>query len=296
MSTSEPGKQRVRDRPIWILLFGLFSIIFGLVLTVAALVGLGLPEFAQHTIDLALVAVAGSGCVVCGIGFVLGTRWGWPASLLVYGLLFISAVVEALNRQFVWGIFLDPVILVYLLIPQVRTYFLKPRSSLSVTLVESIPSMASIPLSDTVPKAKWSWRTRSNVLTVVAMLSILMVVPVVAYSVHTVSVTTVTLDIVYNGTSTNTFPWFGPSGLTVGSSMFTWGNGLLEFRMHLDNLGLFQAHTIDSFALETTGFVLLYGLSTPLTLQDLQGVTFTVELQAPDYNFNGPVFLQIQTH
>lgn len=295
MSGAGSGKQRIRDRPILILLFGLFSTIFGLVLAGAGLIGLGLPEFAQSARVLSLVILAGLGYILCGIGFFLGARWAWPTSFLVYGLLFISAVLQALNRQFVWGIFVEPAVLVYLLIPQVRTYFFKPRSSSVITHLETTPSEGPNPQFDSGLRFKRSWRTLGNAVTVVAMICILAVVPVVAYSVHTVSVTTVTLDIVYSG-NTNSFPWFGDSGMTVGHSMFTWGRGVLEFSMHLDNIGLFETHTVDSFSIETTGFGLLSGLSTPLTLQWGQGVTFTVQLQAPDYNFNGPVVLQIQTH
>lgn len=72
------------------------------------------------------------------------------------------------------------------------------------------------------------------------------------------------------------------------------GNGLLAFRFSLTNLGLFQTHSINSISIETAGFV-LYTPSTPISIPDGALVTLSIQLRTPDYDFNGPITIKIDT-
>jgi hypothetical protein len=108
------------------------------------------------------------------------------------------------------------------------------------------------------------------------MLVVLSIVPVVALSVHTVSVTGVTLNIVYPGNGNPDNPWFGDSRI-VNGPMFAWGNGQMGFRFSLSNFALFDAHSIESISLKTPGFV-LYAPPTPISIPALAGVALSMKL------------------
>ncbi len=56
----------------------------------------------------------------------------------------------------------------------------------------------------------------------------------------------------------------------------------------------FGGHSIDSISLDTPGFI-LYAPSLPASIPDLALLTLSLRQQAPDYNYNGPVTIQIQT-
>lgn len=120
------------------------------------------------------------------------------------------------------------------------------------------------------------------------------IIPVVASSVHTVSVSQVRLDVLYPPGSNSTFPWFGPSTQTISAGGFMWGLGKIAISFTLDNLGLFQQHTVDWISVATPGFT-LYSSGTPITVPDLASVTFHLILQAPDYDFSGSVILELHT-
>ena len=265
--------------------------IFGAVVTFAVLALAAITSVTQADPLYPLVALTSIGFVVCGIGFLQGKRWGWVGSILVYGGAFAASVAEAFLRILAWGIFIEPIILVYLLVPSVRAYFFR-SPGLALGAAEKVTS----PLDGSRPAGPERNRlhiaNRANkILTGILMLVIVSIVPAVALSVHTVSVTGVTLNIVYPGNPDN--PWFGDSRIVSGA-MFTWGNGQMGFRFSLSNFALFDAHSIDSISLKTQGFV-LYAPPAPISVPALGGVALSMRLQAPDYNYDGPVTIEIQT-
>ncbi len=291
MSIPEAGTPRRPAKPVHVVLFGLFSIVFGGVGTFAVLALAAITNVTQADPWYPLVALTSIGWVICGIGYFQGKRWAWAGSFLVYGGALAASVGEAFLRILVWGIFIEPIILVYLLVPSVRTYFFRsPGLALGAAETEITPSIGSQPLAGRERNRLHIGSLANKILTGVLMLAIVSVVPAVALSVHTVSVTGVTLNI-YPGNPDN--PWFG-SRRTVNTSMFTWGHGLMGFSFSLVNYDLWQGHFIDSISLKTQGFV-LYSPSLPLSVPALGGVALSMRLQAPDYDYYGPITIEIQT-
>lgn len=290
-------------KPIENLLFGAFSVIFGLLLAIAALaLAPNASQFENGNL-WPLVAWAGLGMIVSGIGFMAGKSWGYVLSIIVFSLAYLASILQAYEREFVWGIFLDPIVLSFLIIPRIRSYFFRPQVTSTFPLESSGIEAIISERAQTSPARKTkiiqALLKPSNVLTIILILGIYALVPVVAVSVHTVSVSQVTLNILYppGSSDTNiTSVWFGFSPRTVSESMFTWGGGKMALTFSLSNLGLFQQHTIDWFAVDTPGFSLDPPLGVPVTVPDLATVNFHMILQAPDYDFSGPVVLEMHTH
>lgn len=282
------------EKPPEILVFGFLSIIFGILLAIAGVVIGSEPTFnAVGANTWPFVAWAGVGIAVSGIGFVMGKRWGYVGSFLLYAATYFTSILQAFQRDFVWGIFLDLLILIFLLVPRVRSFFFSPAQSEGfsqpvTTIPESLVAMQSL-----ASRVSRILSKPSNVVTGIVMLGLILIVPVVAVSVHTVSVTEVRLNIIYPANSDLNL-WFGFSQQTVGRNMFTWGNGKMALSFSLTNLGLFRQHSIDSFTLLTPGFT-LYSTGTPVTLPDMATITFHMVLQAPDYDYNGQVLLEMHT-
>lgn len=290
-------------KPIEIILFGIFTIIFGLLLAAA---GADLGSQASHYYNgnlWPLVFWVGIGIFLSGIGIIAGNRIGYISSIVMFSIAYLTAIIQAFQRDFVWGIFLDPIVLSFLILPRIRTYFfkLKPTASSGfepdnsagavVTQTGEAPSQVSAPKKDTAIKQLLK---ASNILTLVLILGMFSIIPVIASSVHTVSVSEVRLDVLYPPGSNSTFPWFGPSTQTISAGGFMWGLGKIAISFTLDNLGLFQQHTVDWISIATPGFT-LYSSGTPITVPDLASVTFHLILQAPDYDFSGPVILELHT-
>ncbi len=295
MGSPEITRRSFWHKPPEILAFGFLSIIFGILLAIAGVVVGNTPGLNGPGLNLwPLVAWAGVGIAISGVGFAMGRLWGYVGSLLLFTIAYATSILQAFQREFVWGIFLDPIVLILLLVPRVRSYFFsqtQPDISFQPdTIVTMFPQ---------APIAKQSVRNRiqliitkpSNMLTGIIMLILILIVPVVAVSVHTVSVTMVRLDIVYP--ESNDF-WFGFSPRTVTGPMFTWGNGKMSLSFSLTNLGLFSEHSIDSLTLLTPGFT-LYSTGIPVKLSDMATITFHMVLQAPDQDYNGPVVLEMHT-
>jgi NADH:ubiquinone oxidoreductase subunit 6 (subunit J) len=291
LSIPEADSQRRPAKPVHVTLFGVFSIIFGAVVTFAVLALAAITNVTQADPLYPLFAFTSIGFFVSGIGFLQGKRWGWVGSILVYGGAFGASVAEAFLRILVTGIFIEPIILVYLLVPSVRAYFFRsPELALGATQKEINPLDGSRPIAGPERNRLHIGNRANEILTGSLMLVIISVVPAVAVSVHTVSVTGITLNI-YPGNPDN--PWFG-SSRTLSGSVFTWGHGQTGFRFSLVNYDLWQAHSIDSISLKTQGFV-LYAPPTPISVPALGGVALSMRLQAPDYNYYGPVTMEIQT-
>jgi len=291
LSIPEAGTQRRPAKPVHVVVFGLFSIVFGGVVTFAVLALAAITSITQADPWYPLVALTSIGWGICGIGYFRGKRWAWAGSILVYGGALAASVAEAFLRILVWGIFIEPIILVYLLVPSVRAYFFRsPWLSLGAAETEITPSIGSLPIADRERNRLHIGSGANKILTGVLMLAIVSVVPGVALSVHTVSVTGVTLNI-YPGNPDN--PWFG-SRRTVSTSMFTWGHGLMGFSFSLVDYDPWQGHSIDSISLKTQGFV-LYSPPLPISVPALGAVALSMRLQAPDYDYYGPITIEIQT-
>jgi len=294
LSIPETGTQRNPAKPVHITLFGIFSIIFGAVVAFAVLALAAITNITQTHPWYPLVALTSIGFVVCGIGFLQGRRWGWVGSILVYGGAFAASVAEAFIHILVGGIFIEPIVLVYLLVPSVRAYcFGSPRLAVEAAESKFNSLDGSRPVAGPEKNRLHIGSRANKILTGGLMLMIIFVVPAVAVSVHTVSVTAVTLNIVYPGGGTPNNSWLGDSR-TVSGSMFTWGQGQMGFRFSLVNYDLWQAHSVDSISLETQGFV-LYAPPTPISIPALGGVALSIRLQAPDFNYYGPVTIEIRT-
>lgn len=281
------------SKPVGIILFGLFSILAGAALTIATLILAVVTDLTRESPLWPLVALVGAVYVICGIGSIQLRSWAWKLSVLIYGGSLAAAVVQSYFRQFAWGIFIEPIILAYLLLPQVRAQFVKAStSSLGMMQPETgrppVLSIARIPAGNWI-KINRRWTTIINALAIIAILS---VVPIVILFVHGVFVSEVIADIAYAGNPS--FPWFGFSPKAVSGVMFAWGNGRLGVRFSLTNLGLFQTHSINSISVETAGFV-LSAPSMPISIPDGALVTLSIQLQTPDYNYYGPVMIQINT-
>lgn len=294
MSSPPTSPETVRaSKPVGIILFGLYTAIFGAALTIATLILAAVTNLTIESRLWPLVAFAGILYVICGIGSIQLHPWAWKLSVLTYGGSLSATVVQAYFRQFAWGIFVEPIILAYLLLPQVRAYFVKAStSSLGIMQPETgrppVLSIARIPARNWI-KINRRWTTIINALAIIAILS---VVPIVILFVHGVFVSEVIADIAYAGNPS--FPWFGFSPKAVSGVMFAWGNGRLGVRFSLTNLGLFQTHSINSISVETPGFV-LYAPSMPISVPDGALVTLSMLLQTPDYNYYGPIMIQINT-
>ena len=243
--------------------------------------------------------------IVFGVGFITGRQWGYSGSIFIFSLAYLASIIQAFQRAFVWGIFLEPVVLIFLLVPRVRLYFARaesqPRQVVSrqggiPTETEGFTSVETSPTASASRRKNSRATKPSDVLTIIAMLGIIIPLPLVASAVHTVSVTGVTLNILYPGGSDNniTSRWFGFSPQTVSGPMFTWGAGKMGLSFTLTNLGLFQQHTVNSLRVATPGFTLEYA-GLPITVPDLAAVTLHTVLQAPDYDYNGPVLLEMNT-
>lgn len=294
-------------KPIEILLFGGFSIIFGLLLAFAALALAPQASNFENGNVWPFVALTGVGMVVSGIGFVAGKSWGYVFSIIIYLLAYLTSIIQAFERLFVWGIFLDPIVLAFLVIPRIRSYFFKPQPRLTVALplepsgrgpVISENAQNSPVSHSSKTKTLQALRKPSNILTVIVIFGLFAILPVVAASVHTVSVSDVTLNILYppgSSESNITSIWFGFSPRTISGSMFTWGGGRMAIAFSLSNFGLFQQHTIDWFSVSTPGFTLESPIGVPLTVPDLATVNFRMILQAPDYDFSGQVVMEMHT-
>ena len=212
----------------------------------------------------------------------------------MYGGAFAASVAEAFIHILVGGIFIEPIVLVYLLVPSVRAYcFGSPRLAVEAAESKFNSLDGSRPVAGPEKNRLHIGSRANKILTGGLMLMIIFVVPAVAVSVHTVSVTAVTLNIVYPGGGTPNNSWLGDSR-TVSGSMFTWGQGQMGFRFSLVNYDLWQAHSVDSISLETQGFV-LYAPPTPISIPALGGVALSIRLQAPDFNYYGPVTIEIRT-
>ncbi len=302
----QPLKRRsFWQKPIEILLFGGFSIVFGLLLAASAL-AVGSQSQLYNSNLWPLVFWAGFGMSVSGIGFMASKSWGYVSSIIIFALAYVTSIIQAFQHDFVWGIFLDPVVLSFLIIPRIRSYFFRPQPQLISTLhefggsTETVASRNSGTSQDSpIDKAKivQELRKPSNILTIILIIGIIAIVPIVTSQVHAVSVTDVTVNILYPAGSNDsniTSIWFGFSPKTVSGSMLTWGGGKMLVEFTLDNLGLFQQHTVDWISVATPGFT-LYSTGLPITVPDLASVTFHLILQAPDYDYSGPVVLNLHT-
>ena len=300
-------------KPPEILLFGFLSAIFGILLVIAGFaVGAIASQYEGGNL-WPFVALMGVIISVAGIGFALGKPWGYIGSVLAYSIAYTAAIAQAFQKSFVSGVIFDPIVLTFLIIPRVRSYFFQHRpvdsglwsqtGSSPITSsdadINTIPQAAQPTFGEQKTRLLKSLTKPSNILTLVVMIGILLVTPAVATAVHTVSVTGVSLNIVYPAsasTQQNFFPWFGFSPKTISGPVTTWGGGKFGVTFDLYNLGLFQSHTIDSMRPVTPGFTMIYsGLSGPLTLSDLEGVTFHLIIQGPDYDYSGPLVLELQT-
>jgi hypothetical protein len=293
LGSSEAVSERHRSpTPIYVTIFGLFSIGFGALIIFAVFALASLNALVLTSPIWFFTPLSSIGFVLCGIGFLQEKLWAWIGAFLLYGLAFVASIVQAFFRVFVWGIFLEPIILIYLLVPSVRTYFLYPSLFLMTPGTETSLAEGS-PSNPRVARAVAHVDSReTKVLTVVIMLAIASAVPAVAASVHAVSVTGVTLSIIYPANVT--LPWFGGPSESVSGSLFAWGGGQMGFRFSLTNLGLFQTHSINSISVQTSGFA-LYAPSTPISLPDLVTVRLSMQIQAPDYDYYGPLIIEIQT-
>ena len=300
-------------KPPEILLFGFLSAIFGILLVIAGFaVGAIASQYEGGSL-WPFVALMGLTISVAGVGFVLGKSWGYIGSVLAYSIAYAAAILQAFQKSFVSGIILDPIVLCFLIIPRVRSYFFQHRpvntgllSQIGPSPITSTDTDVNVIPRDSRPTSG-EHKTRiikslvkpSNMLTLVLMIGILLVTPAVATVVHTVYVTETSLNIVYPtsaSTQQNFFPWFGFSPKTISGPVTTWGGGRFGVTFELDNLGLFESHTIDSIRPVTPGFTMIFsGLSGPLTLSDLQGVTFHLILEGPDHDYSGPLILEMQT-
>lgn len=296
-----------------ILIFGFLSAIFGILLVIAGF-AVGAVASRYYGGNLwPFVALLGSIISITGFGFALGKSWGYIGSVLAYSIAYSWAIVQAFQKSFVSGMILDPIVLTFLIIPQVRSYFFQPRpinsgllSQIGSPPTTSIDTDINVIAQHSQPTLR-EQKTRllkslnkpSNILTLVLMIGILLITPGVATAVHTVYVTGVSLNIVYPtsaSTQQNFFPWFGFSPKTISGPVTTWGGGRFAVTFDLYNLGLFQSHTINSLRPVTPGFTMIFsGLSGPLTLSDLEGVTFHLIIQGPDRDYSGPLVLEIQT-
>ena len=306
MEPSEPVRaQSFWHKPIEILLFGAFSLIFGLLLAIAgAVIGSQASQSSNGGVS-ALVVLAGVGMLVSGVGFMAGKPWGFVSSIIVFSIAYVASIVQAFQRLYAWGIFLDPIVLSFLVLPRVRSYFLKSQALAEVISQESTGSIDTIlgqqSAKSQSPARKNSFvqelRKPSNILTLILIIAIFTPVPVVAASVHAVSVTQVTLNILYppGSSETNiTSIWFGFSPKTISAGYFTWGTGRMGLQFSLTNLGLFEQHTVDWIRVVTPGFT-LYSVGLPVTVPDLAVVQFHLVLQSPDYDFYGPLVLELHT-
>jgi len=286
-----PEKRR-SPTPVYVTIFGLFSVVFGALIIFAMLALASLNALVLTSPFWIVTPLSSIGFVICGIGFLQRKLWAWRGAFLLYGFAFAGSIVQAFFRVFVWGIFLEPIILIYLLVPNVRKYFFRPSHLLTTPEPEALLPADSVSSPGVARTVAHVDSRETKVLTVVLMLAIASAVPAVAASVHAVSVTGVTLSIIYPANTT--LPWFSGPSESVSGPLFAWGGGQMGFRLSLTNLGLFQTHSIDSISLKTTGFA-LYAPSTPISVPDLAAVTLSMQLQAPNYDYYGPVILEIQT-
>lgn len=303
LEPAEPTKgSSFWKKPIEILLFGIFTIIFGLLLAVAG-ADLGSQASQYYNGNLwPFVFWIGIGIFLSGIGIIAGNRIGYVFSIVMFSIAYLTAIIQAFQRDFVWGIFLDPIVLSFLILPRIRTYFFKLQPTKSIGFEsDSSPDAVvgqtgeATHVSPTKKRAVIEQLVKpSNLLTLVLVIGMFSIIPVVASSVHTVSVSQVRLDVLYPPGSNSTFPWFGPSTQTISAGGFMWGLGKIAISFTLDNLGLFQQHTVDWISVATPGFT-LYSSGTPITVPDLASVTFHLILQAPDYDFSGSVILELHT-
>ena len=176
--------------------------------------------------------------------------------------------------------------------PQVQGFFTQPFAE-PPSLVETETNLPEPAQPTSHPPNTGPLLSRTSIFTGAIILCMIIAVPGgLAASVHLVSVTSVTLNIAYSGNAS--IQWFDFSPRDVSGPLFALGNGKMQFRFSLSNLGLFESHTINSLSMVTPGFV-LYSPGLPVSIPDLATVTLSVQLQAPDQNYYGPVTIQIQT-
>ena len=295
-------------KPPEILLFGFLSATFGILLVIAGFaVGAVASQYEGGNL-WPFVALMGLTIFVAGVGFALGKSWGYIGSVLAYSMAYATAILQAFQKSFVSGVIFDPIVLSFLIIPRVRSYFFQHRPADPGLLSPIGSSIDTDKVIDQNPPPRSGVHEMrvlkcltkpSNMLTLVLIIGILLVTPAVATVVHTVYVTETSLNIVYPNSASaqqNFFPWFGFSPKTISGPVTTWGGGRFGVTFELDNLGLFESHTIDSIRPVTPGFTMIFsGLSGPLTLSDLQGVTFHLILEGPDHDYSGPLILEMQT-
>lgn len=153
------------------------------------------------------------------------------------------------------------------------------------------PASSTQPMSPQSPKS----RTLRNVGIVVVVVVVAMVSLIIigAASASTVNITAQNLSFDYTGSTSG---YFGPSFQGGGNSLSVGGGSQFTETITPTNGALLLTHSINSISVTTPGFTLVtISPNLPYSLTPGSSITFTLTIQAPNTNYNGPIGILIST-
>jgi len=109
----------------------------------------------------------------------------------------------------------------------------------------------------------------------------------------TVSINNINLQIIYTGSTSG---YLGPTSQVIYYSNSVSGGQQFSLTLTLTSSALLFTHYINSITLNTNGFTLVsISPNLPYSLSPGSSVSFTLTIQAPSYNFNGPLNIVVST-
>jgi hypothetical protein len=108
-----------------------------------------------------------------------------------------------------------------------------------------------------------------------------------------VNINNINLQISYTGITSG---FLGPTSQALSYSNSVNGGQQFSLTLTLTSSALLLSHDINSITLNTNGFTLIsISPNLPYSLSPGSSVSFSLMIQAPNYNFNGPLNILVST-
>ena len=152
------------------------------------------------------------------------------------------------------------------------------------------------PSQPTASKVSHTGRNVGIAITVIIIIVLAFVIIGMLGANHNplVSVNMTGVNLYIDYTSTLTSGYFGPSTQALGGSSTLSGGQQFTESLTITSNAILFTHSINSISLLTAGFTLLSVSPSPsYSLSPSSSVTFTLTIQAPNSDYNGPLGIQL---
>jgi len=144
-----------------------------------------------------------------------------------------------------------------------------------------------------VPQKPKRKATKYVVTAVIIVIIVIAIIAIVGNPTVTASINNVNLQISYTGSTSG---YLGPTSQVFSYSNSVSGSQQFSLTLTLTSSALLLTHYINSITLNTNGFTLVsISPNLPYSLSPGSSVSFTLTIQAPSYNFNGPLNILVST-